>query len=105
VRLTAGDLPDGADVWLEEDGYRMTPCRMAFPLGPVPVLIRVHDLSHVEPDGTLVNTFDARDVVFGLPIARLTFRVRPVVAGSEPAGKAEAGEQGEVHGRQGAHHP
>jgi hypothetical protein len=77
IRLTAGDLPDGADVWLEEGGYRATPFRMAFPLGPLPVLLRCHDVSRVEPDGTLLNTFDARDLVFGVPLARVTFRVRP----------------------------
>jgi Protein of unknown function (DUF998) len=77
VRLTAGDLPDGVDVWLEEGGYRTTPFRMAFPLGPLPVLLRCNDLSRVEADGTFVNTFDARDVVFGVPLARVTFRMRP----------------------------
>jgi hypothetical protein len=88
LRMTAGDLPDGADVWLEEGGYRVTPFRMAFPLGPLPVLIRCHDISRVEPDGTLLNTFDARDLVFGLPLARVTFRVRP--ERSEPPGQPEA---------------
>jgi uncharacterized protein DUF998 len=86
VRLTAGDFPDGADVWLEEDGYRTTPFRMAFPIGPLPVLLRCHDLSRVEPDGTLVNTFDVRDVVFGVPLARVTFRVRPLDAQPPPSG-------------------
>jgi hypothetical protein len=77
VRLTAGDFPDDAHVWIEADGYRTTPFRMAFPIGPLPVVVRCHDISHVEPDGTFVNSFDARDVAFGLPIARVTFRVRP----------------------------
>jgi hypothetical protein len=86
VRLTAGDFPDGVDVRLEEGGYRTTPFRMAFPLGPLPVLLRCHDLSSVEPDGTLVNSFDARDGLLGVPLARVTFRMRP----SEPAGQPEA---------------
>jgi Protein of unknown function (DUF998) len=89
VRVTAGDMPDGADAWFEEDGYRVTPFRMAFPIGPVPVYIRVHDVSYVEPDGTFANIFEARDLVFGIPIARLTFRVRPV--DSEATGSSAAG--------------
>jgi uncharacterized protein DUF998 len=87
VRLTAGDFPDGADVWLEEGGYRTTPFRMAFPLGPLPALVRCHDLSTVEPDGTLVQTFEARDLVFGIPLGRVTFRVRPLEEKTEPAGE------------------
>jgi hypothetical protein len=78
VRLTAGDMPDGADVWLEDEGYRTVPFRVAFPLGPLPLLLRCHDISRVEADGTLVNEFDVRTVGIPVPIARATFRVRPV---------------------------
>ncbi|HEX8065577.1 MAG TPA: DUF998 domain-containing protein [Thermoleophilaceae bacterium] len=80
VRLTAGDLPDGADVWFEEAGFRIAPFRMLFPIGPVPALVRCHDVSHVEPDGTLVSSTDVRSIVLGLPLARVTFRVRPADA-------------------------
>jgi hypothetical membrane protein len=79
IEVTAGDLPEGATVKIEEDGYRVTPFRMDFPIGPISVPIRVHDVSHVEPDGTLINTYEARALVFGLRLARLTFKVRPVV--------------------------
>jgi hypothetical protein len=82
VSVTAGDLPDGACVWIEEDGYRVVPFRMDFPIGPVGVPMRVHDVSWVEDDGTLVNAFEARSLVGGLPLARLSFRVRPVVRAS-----------------------
>jgi hypothetical protein len=82
IVVTAGDLPEGASVQVEEDGYRVTPFRMDFPVGPVGIPIRVHDVSSVEPDGTLLNTFEARSLVFGLRLARLTFRVRPVVRAS-----------------------
>jgi hypothetical protein len=78
ILITAGDLPECAEVWIEEDGYRMTPFRMSFPIGPVGLPIRVNDVSYVEPDGTLVNTFEARSLVLGVRLARLTFRVRPV---------------------------
>jgi hypothetical protein len=47
----------------------------------------VHDVSRVEADGTLLNTFEARALVFGLLLARLTFKVRPVV---KPSGHGEA---------------
>jgi hypothetical protein len=77
VRLTAGDLPDGADVRLEEGGYRMEHFRMAFPIGPVPLYMRVREQSYVEPDGTFANVFEARWLVLGLPLARLVFHVRP----------------------------
>jgi hypothetical protein len=78
VRITAGDLPDGADVWLEEGGYRTSSFRVNFPIGPVPVLLRCHDLSYVESDGTFVNAIEARSLVLGIPLARVVFRVRPV---------------------------
>jgi hypothetical protein len=60
----------------------MVPFRMAFPVGPVSLPIRVHDVSHIEADGTLVNTFEARALVLGLRLAQVTFRVRPVVRAS-----------------------
>jgi hypothetical protein len=55
---------------------------MAFPIGPVGLPMRVHDVSRVEDDGTLLNVFEARALVIGVPLARLTFRVRPVVRAS-----------------------
>jgi hypothetical protein len=55
---------------------------MDFPIGPLAIPIRVHDVSRVEPDGTLLNTFEARSLVFGLRLAKVTFRVRPVVRAS-----------------------
>jgi hypothetical protein len=82
VEITAADLPEGASVTIEEDGYRMAPFRMAFPIGPVGLPMRVHDVSRVEEDGTLLNMFEARALFVGLLLARLTFRVRPVVRAS-----------------------
>lgn len=78
VRLTAGDLPDGLDVWIEEGGFRLPPFRVTYPLGPVPVLVRCVDRSYVEVDGTFVNRFDVYTVGVPVPLARVTFRVRPV---------------------------
>lgn len=76
VEITGGDMPDGAVVLVEEEGFRTVPFRMRFPLGPVGVPVRVHDVSRVEPDGTLVNAFEAR--MLGVTIAVTTFRVRPL---------------------------
>ena len=87
VRLSGGHLPDGAYVQIEEDGYRTTPFRAAYALGPIPLLFRCHDVSTVEPDGALVNEFDVRAVGVPLPVARLRFRVRPV--DPDAAGGAE----------------
>jgi hypothetical protein len=78
VRLTAGDLPDGADVWVEEGGFRIAPFRVAFQLGPVPWLGECRDRSRVLADGTFVNEFDAYTLGLPIPVARLTFRMRPV---------------------------
>jgi len=75
--LTAGDLPEGAEMWLDEGGYRAAPFRMTFPLGPLPVLVRVHDNSYLEEDGVFVNRFDAYVPGTRIPVARTTFRVRP----------------------------
>jgi hypothetical protein len=78
VHLTAGDLPDGVEVALEADGFRFTPFRMAYPIGPLPLMVRLVDRSRVEPDGTFVNSFDIQTVGIHVPVARVTFRVRPV---------------------------
>ena len=77
VRVTAGDLPDGADVWIEDDGFRVGSFRFAFPLGPVPVIGECRDRSYLERDGTLVSQLDAYAPGLPIPFARLTFRVRP----------------------------
>jgi hypothetical protein len=88
LRITAGDLPDGAEVLIEDEGYRMRPFRMTFPLGPLPLLMRVRDESWVDGDGTFVNVFDAETVIFAIPLARLTFRVRPVEQGEGSEARA-----------------
>jgi hypothetical protein len=77
VEITGGDMPEGASVVIEPDGFRVVPFRMEFPIGPVNLPIRVHDRSRIEPDGTLVNAFDARSLVFGVTLARVVFRMRP----------------------------
>ena len=92
VLLTARDLPDGADVWIEEGGFRLSPFRMAWPLGPLPVYVRCVDRSRVEPDGALVNSFDICTVGLRIPMARITFFVCPADGGtaSSPSDAASA---------------
>jgi hypothetical protein len=51
---------------------------VAWPIGPLPFLVRCRDRSYLEPDGTFVNEFDAVTVGIPIPLARVTFRVRPV---------------------------
>ncbi|MEA2450992.1 MAG: hypothetical protein QOG63_2924 [Thermoleophilaceae bacterium] len=80
IRLTAGDLPDGLDVTLEPGGFRVAPFRMSYPIGPLPLIVRMVDRSRVEPDGTLVNSFDIQLVGLRVPLGRVTFRVRPATA-------------------------
>src|SRR3954447_7225902 len=40
IEVTAGDLPEGAVVDIDADGYRVTPFRMDFPIGPLSIPIR-----------------------------------------------------------------
>jgi hypothetical protein len=88
VYVTAGDLPEGADVWIEDGGLRFAPFRSAFPIGPVPIHVRCYDRSYVEDDGTFVNVIDAHTLGLDVPFARVTFRVRPQSA--EPPGEEAA---------------
>jgi uncharacterized protein DUF998 len=85
VRLTADDLVDGADVWLEPEGFRLSEFRMAWPVGPLPLMVRCVDRSYFEPDGTFVNTIDVYTLGPRIPVARVTFRMRSSSAGPPSA--------------------
>jgi hypothetical protein len=76
VRLTGNDLVDGADVWLEPEGFRLSEWRMAWPIGPFPLIVRCADRSYFEPDGTFVNVIDIYSLGLRVPVARVTFRMR-----------------------------
>jgi hypothetical protein len=84
MRLTADDLVDGADVWLEPEGFRLSEFRMAWPIGPLPVFVRCVDRSYFEADGTFVNTIDLYTLGPRIPLARVTFRMRSSAAGPPP---------------------
>jgi hypothetical protein len=81
VRLTANDLLDGANVWLEEGGFRLSEWRMAWAVGPLPVIVRCVDCSRIEDDGMFVNQIEVLSPGPRIPLARVTFRMRP--AGDE----------------------
>jgi hypothetical membrane protein len=84
IHVMGDDVPGGADLLLEEGGYRMTPYRFAIPIGPVRFALRPRD--EVRPagdDGTLEWTIRFR--WFGLPVARLRGLVRPH---GDPPGEA-----------------
>ena len=88
IRLTARDLPDGADVWIEEGGYRISEFRMNFPLGPIAIPMLVRERSRFAPDGTFLNIFDARFRWLPLPLGRIVFRVRPAREGQPQEARA-----------------
>jgi hypothetical protein len=78
VEVIARQLPNGARVALNDGGYRIWPFQVLVPLGPIALVFDSSEASRVEPDGTLVQTFEQR--MFGLLVSRATFRVRPVDA-------------------------
>jgi hypothetical protein len=75
VHVTADDMPDGAEMALGENGFRIAPFWWVVPIGPVRWPLRCREQSRMESDGTFVETFHLRS--FGLPAGRMTFRVRP----------------------------
>ena len=74
IRVTGDDLPQGVEVLVEDDGYRVLPFQAAVPIGPVRLPVHCEDRSHMEPDGTLVQVLDVR--FLGVPAARLSVRAR-----------------------------
>lgn len=84
VRLSGNDLVDGCDVWLEPEGFRLSEWRMAWPVGPIPLVVRCADRSYFEPDGTFVNRIDVYTLILRIPVARVTFRMRSSADGPAP---------------------
>lgn len=74
VHITAAELPDGADLTIDERGYQLKPFRLAFPVGPVRFTYHLREQPHMEADGTIVDTITA--TYLRVPIARLTARGR-----------------------------
>lgn len=77
VHVMGDDVPGGADMLLDERGYRMAPYRFAVPVGPVRFALRARDeVRPVGDDGALEWTIHF--TWLGLPVARLRGVVRPV---------------------------
>lgn len=76
IHVSADDMPDGADVTIDEHGYRIAPYRVLAPLGPARFILTSRDQATVKPDGTLL--YATRLSWHGLPIARLKMRARPM---------------------------
>ena len=74
VHVTSDDLPDGADVWLDEGGYRIAPYTMLLPVGPVRLPVRCRQSGRMEGD-RLVETI--RCSFLGLPVGVAELRVTP----------------------------
>lgn len=80
LRVTAGDMPEGAWYDLGEGGYLIRPYVLTAPLGPVALPLRCRDQHRLAPDGTLLDSVDMH--VLGVPVARLQGRARPVEGGN-----------------------
>jgi hypothetical protein len=74
VHITAAELPDGADLTLDQNGYQLKPFRLAFPVGPVRFTYHCREEPRVASDGTIIDTITA--TYLRIPIARLTARGR-----------------------------
>ena len=76
ARVVADDMPGGADLVIEEGGYRVYPYKYSFPLGPVRLTMRCRDEVRKCEGGELEWTI--RFSWLGIPAGVLRGRVRPV---------------------------
>ena len=70
VHVTGDDMPDGAELRLEEGGYRIAPYRLAVPVGPVRFTLRCRDSATPLPGGGVHGRIEMSWL--GLPVARLS---------------------------------
>ena len=75
VEVTAGDLPSGAVVRLEDDGYRIEPYRILNTVGPLGFVLTARDVHRPEGDG-LRDTIELRWL--GIPAATIDLHADPV---------------------------
>lgn len=79
LRLTADDMPDGAEVCPRQDGFDFTPYVIRTPvLGSLRVRLRHFDRVQLEPDGTLTDTIELR--FLRVRVGILTMQLRRVSA-------------------------
>jgi hypothetical protein len=76
IHVTSDDMPDGAEVTIDEDGYRVAPYRVLAPVGPARFMLTSRDQATIEPDGTL--HYVARLRWHGVPVAQLDMRAHAV---------------------------
>jgi hypothetical protein len=75
MRLTADDMPGGAEVRARSDGFDFTPYVIRTPIaGRLRVPLRYHDSVTLTDDGEMVDAIELR--ALGLRVARITMRLR-----------------------------
>jgi hypothetical protein len=81
VRVVADDMPGGAELVLEDRGYRVVPRRypLAFPLGPMRFTLRCRDDVRACEGGELLWTI--RFSWLGLPVGIIRGRIRATEVG------------------------
>jgi len=77
VEVTAGDLPEGAVIRLEDEGYRIEPYPLLVRIGPFGFALSARDVHRPDDDG-LRDTIHLRWL--GIPAARVDLAVRPIAA-------------------------
>jgi len=74
LRLTAEDMPGGAEVHPRSDGFDFTPYVIRTRvLGPLRIPLRHLDTVQLEPDGTMLDIIELR--FLGLRVGRVTMRL------------------------------
>jgi hypothetical membrane protein len=76
VRIVADDMPGGAEIVIEEGGYRVYPYKYSYPIGPVRFNLRCRDEVRKREGGELEWTI--RFSWLGIPAGVLRGYVRPV---------------------------
>lgn len=86
VRVSADDMPGGADIALRPDGFSFSPYTIRTPvLGPIRVSLRYTDEVDIDPGGTsLVDRIEMR--LAGILVARLTMRLQRLPTRGHVAG-------------------
>jgi hypothetical protein len=74
IKLSAEDMPRGAELTLEERGFSFRPYLLALPIvGPLRIRVRCVDRSRLDQDGALVDCIDM--YFLRLPLGRVTMRL------------------------------
>ena len=75
LRLSAEDMPGGAEIRSHEDGFDFTPYVIRTPvLGPLRVPLRHHDRVRLEKGDAMSDTIELR--LLGVRVGRVTMRLR-----------------------------